>query len=146
MLRTMNLDEEVHKQFKFQLCITLLSGTAKIFEQYVYQRIGERRNNGDVPLPPILESFVFGGTIGWYCMAESENKVGIPFPTYYAIYINCVQLGLPYQEARDDDYMLLGCKKFKSQYIDAILMGHNGMYHVMREKLQILITRTAQNE
>lgn len=68
-------DQEVERQFKFQLCITLLALSVSIFKQMVCHRFYERPGNGCDKVPPKLEAYVFGGAIGWYSLAESQKEV-----------------------------------------------------------------------
>ena len=73
MLKTRH--KECHWLFRFQLSITLLQGIAQIFEQYVYYKIGKRPEKNFRSMLPILECYLFGGPIGWYCTAMNKNEV-----------------------------------------------------------------------
>ena len=65
-------DTEARRQFMFQFCITLLGGAAQLFEQYWYHEVGEMPETHRQNVALILECYLFGGSIGWYCQSESE--------------------------------------------------------------------------
>ena len=136
MRKTVNV--EVRRQFQFQLFITILSGVAGIFKQsvcHIIRRTGDRPE--DEKVPHILESYMFGGAIGWGRKSgeESGNDVLILIPAGYGRFTDNIQIGVAHREELVNG--LMGYKKLKPQYIDAILNRQTGTCHVMRSILFI---------
>lgn len=74
MVTTKN--EEVHKRYRFRLLGTFLTGAAEIFKECVehkIHRISAIAQNDYDRVPPRLESYLFGGAIGWRSMTKSNE-------------------------------------------------------------------------
>ena len=78
MLKTENENQQVHRHLMFQFCITLLAGAVQIFREYVYHKIDRIPQEDHDEVSPIMESYLFGGQIGWYRLAQNETEVFLP--------------------------------------------------------------------
>ena len=71
MVTTKN--EEVRNRYRFRLLGIFLAGAAEIFKECVEHRISAIPQNDYDKVPPRLESYLFGGAIGWRRMTKSNE-------------------------------------------------------------------------